>query len=216
MVTPIARLTSEYEVIVVPSKSPHQKLADLLAAFKANPGSVAWGGGSAGGTDHILVGLDRQGDRRRSVQDQLRPIQGRRRSDRRDRRWPCRGRRVAVSASSPNTSRPAACARSRCRVRSREEGIPTLKEQGVNVELGNWRGVFGGPNITDGAARRAGQGGQGRDRVAAVEGHAAEDRLGRRGTSAATTTRSSSTRTSSASRRSSSRWACRSKQERQR
>ena len=30
----------------------------------------------------------------------------------------------------------------------REEGIPTLKEQGVNVELGNWRGVFGGPNIT--------------------------------------------------------------------
>ena len=28
----------------------------------------------------------------------------------------------------------------------------TLKEQGVNVELGNWRGVFGGPNIT--AAQR--------------------------------------------------------------
>jgi putative tricarboxylic transport membrane protein len=30
----------------------------------------------------------------------------------------------------------------------REEGIPTLKEQGVDVELGNWRGVFGAPNIT--------------------------------------------------------------------
>jgi putative tricarboxylic transport membrane protein len=30
----------------------------------------------------------------------------------------------------------------------REEGIATLKEQGVNVVLGNWRGVFGAPGIT--------------------------------------------------------------------
>jgi putative tricarboxylic transport membrane protein len=28
------------------------------------------------------------------------------------------------------------------------ENIPSLKEQGVNVELGNWRGVFGAPGIT--------------------------------------------------------------------
>ena len=26
--------------------------------------------------------------------------------------------------------------------------VPTLKEQGINVEIGNWRGVFGGPGIT--------------------------------------------------------------------
>ncbi len=57
MVTPIARLTGEYEVIVVPSNSPHKSMADLVKALKANPGSVSWGGGSAGGTDHILVGL---------------------------------------------------------------------------------------------------------------------------------------------------------------
>jgi putative tricarboxylic transport membrane protein len=57
MVTPIARLTSEYEVIVVPAASPHKTLDDLVKAFKANPGAVSWGGGSAGGTDHILVGL---------------------------------------------------------------------------------------------------------------------------------------------------------------
>ena len=31
--------------------------ATLVKAFKANPGGVSWGGGSAGGTDHILVGL---------------------------------------------------------------------------------------------------------------------------------------------------------------
>jgi putative tricarboxylic transport membrane protein len=57
MVTPVARLTSEWEVIVVPANSPHKTMADLVAAFKANPGAVSWGGGSAGGTDHILVGL---------------------------------------------------------------------------------------------------------------------------------------------------------------
>ena len=28
------------------------------------------------------------------------------------------------------------------------DNIPSLKEQGVNVELANWRGVFGAPGIT--------------------------------------------------------------------
>ena len=32
-------------------------MADLVKAFKENPGKVSWGGGSAGGTDHILIGL---------------------------------------------------------------------------------------------------------------------------------------------------------------
>jgi len=55
-VTPLARLTSENEVIVVPASSPHKTMADLVAALKADPKGVTWGGGSAGGTDHILVG----------------------------------------------------------------------------------------------------------------------------------------------------------------
>ncbi|MBP2559472.1 putative tricarboxylic transport membrane protein [Neorhizobium galegae] len=56
-VTPIARLTGEYEVIVVPAASDIKSVADLTAKLKANPGSVSWGGGSAGGTDHITAGL---------------------------------------------------------------------------------------------------------------------------------------------------------------
>lgn len=55
--TPIARLTGEYEVIVVPADSEIQTLDDLVAKFKEDPRSVSWAGGSAGGTDHILVGL---------------------------------------------------------------------------------------------------------------------------------------------------------------
>jgi putative tricarboxylic transport membrane protein len=56
-VTPVARLTGEYEVIVVPTGSPLQTLNDLVAALKADPGAVSWAGGSAGGTDHITAGL---------------------------------------------------------------------------------------------------------------------------------------------------------------
>lgn len=54
--TPLVRLTAEYEAIVVNTASPYQTLQDLIDAFKADPKSIAWAGGSAGGTDHILVG----------------------------------------------------------------------------------------------------------------------------------------------------------------
>ena len=56
-VIPLARLTGEYQVVVVPGTSKIQSLKELVAQFKANPGSVAWGGGSAGGSDHILAGM---------------------------------------------------------------------------------------------------------------------------------------------------------------
>lgn len=56
-VTPIASLTAEWEAIAVKADSKYQTLADLVADFKANPTSISWGGGSAGGTDNILIGL---------------------------------------------------------------------------------------------------------------------------------------------------------------
>ena len=56
-VTPIARLTGEYEAVVVPAASEIQDIKGLLDALKANPGAVSWAGGSAGGTDHIAVGM---------------------------------------------------------------------------------------------------------------------------------------------------------------
>ena len=56
-VTPLAGLTGEPEVIAVPTGSPHHDMASLLSSLRANPGGVSWGGGSAGGTDHLLAGL---------------------------------------------------------------------------------------------------------------------------------------------------------------
>ncbi|MGV8853896.1 MAG: Bug family tripartite tricarboxylate transporter substrate binding protein [Devosia sp.] len=56
-VTPIARLTGESDVIVVPANSELRTVADMVAMLKADPGSVSWAGGSAGGVDHIAAGL---------------------------------------------------------------------------------------------------------------------------------------------------------------
>lgn len=56
-VTPIARLTGDTEAIVVPAASDIQTLGDLVEKMKADPGAVSWAGGSAGGVDHITVGL---------------------------------------------------------------------------------------------------------------------------------------------------------------
>ena len=53
-ITPIARLTAEAEVIVVPTESPLKTAKDLAERLKADPAKVTWAGGSAGGTDHIL------------------------------------------------------------------------------------------------------------------------------------------------------------------
>lgn len=54
--TPIATLTAEDEVIVVKADSPLRTLKDLVAKYQADPASVSWGGGTIGGTDHIVAG----------------------------------------------------------------------------------------------------------------------------------------------------------------
>ena len=55
--TPIAALTSEPEAIVVRAESDIRDLEDLVERMREDPGSVAFAGGSAGGTDQILLGL---------------------------------------------------------------------------------------------------------------------------------------------------------------
>jgi len=50
--TPIAQLTSDADVVVVPASSPDRTLDDLLAAMRSNPQAIHWVGGSVGGSDH--------------------------------------------------------------------------------------------------------------------------------------------------------------------
>jgi putative tricarboxylic transport membrane protein len=145
-VTPIARLTSEWEVIVVPANGP-KTLKELLDKFKADPGSVSWGGGSAGGTDHILAGLVAKAIGVEPSRVNYVPFKG-------------GGEAVSAIIGGHVTAGISGVSEFIQHVKSGKmralavsspkaiEGIPSLKEQGVDVELSNWRGIFAAPGIT--------------------------------------------------------------------
>jgi putative tricarboxylic transport membrane protein len=146
-VTPIARLTTENLVVVVPAKSPHKTVGDLMNAFKANPGAVSWGGGSAGGSDHILIGLMARATGGDPTKVNYVAFKGGGEAV-----AAIIGGHVAAGVSGLSEfSEHIKSGRMRALAVSgdaREEGVPTLREQGINVVLGNWRGVFGAPGIT--------------------------------------------------------------------
>ncbi|OLV19886.1 Bug family tripartite tricarboxylate transporter substrate binding protein [Deinococcus marmoris] len=55
-VTPIARLTTSYEVLIVSAKSPYKTVEEMISAFKSNPSAIRFGGSSEGGSGHVAVG----------------------------------------------------------------------------------------------------------------------------------------------------------------
>ncbi len=148
--TPIARLTGEYEVIVVPAASELKTLADLVAKVKADPGSAAIGGGSAGGTDHILAGLLLQAAGADATKLNYVPFSG-------------GGEALAAIMGGHVTAGISGYGEWAGQIQSGElralaisspakvEGIDiaTMKEQGVDVELANWRAIVGAPGISD-------------------------------------------------------------------
>ena len=146
-VTPIARLTSEYEVLVVPAASPIKTLADLTKMLKDNPGKVSWGGGSAGGTDHILAGMIARAVGVDPARVNYVPYKGGGEAI-----AAILGGHVTVGVSGIGEfAEQVKAGKMRALAQSgpsRIDGIPTLKEQGIDIELGNWRGVFGAPGIS--------------------------------------------------------------------
>ena len=147
--TPLARLTSEYNVFVLPAASPLKTMKDVVEQMKKDPGSVKWGGGSRGSTEHIAaamiaraVGVDpskinyvafRGGGEATAA---------------------ILGGNVTVGGSgysefaeyiATGKMRPLAVTSDK---RLKGVDVPTLKEQGIDVVIGNWRGVYGAPGIT--------------------------------------------------------------------
>ena len=149
-VTPLARLTGEYEVVVVPGSSKIQSMKELVAQFKANPGGVAWGGGSAGGTDHILAGMIAQ-----TVGVEPAKVNYIAYAGGGEAQAAIMGGHVAAGISGYGEfAAQIKSGKLRALAISSDKrvpgiDIPTLKEQGVDVELVNWRGIFGAPGITD-------------------------------------------------------------------
>lgn len=148
-VTPLVRLTNDTGVIAVATDSPVQTVDDLVKMMKENIGAVSIGGGSAGGVDHIVMallakenGLDPKAlnyipyDSGAEVVTAL------------------GGGAITVAVSGVSEFKPMADA-GRIRIiavtsEGRVEGIdaPSLTESGINVVVGNWRGIMGAPEMS--------------------------------------------------------------------
>jgi putative tricarboxylic transport membrane protein len=148
-VTPIARLTGEHEIVAVPAASPHRTLQSLVDALRASPAGVSWGGGSAGGTDHVLAGLILAAAGLDPRQTNFIPFSG-------------GGEAVAALLGGQVTAgisgysefgphvesgRLRVLAVSAPRRSSALPEVPTLVEQGLAVELENWRAVMAPPGL---------------------------------------------------------------------
>ena len=147
--TPIARLTSEYNVFVLPASSPLKTMKDVVEQMKKDPGSVKWGGGSRGSTEHIAaamiareVGVDPAkinyvafrggGEATAAILGGNVTVGGSGYSEFAEYITTGKMRALAVTSEA----------------RLKGIDVPTLKEQGINVVIGNWRGVYGAGGIT--------------------------------------------------------------------
>ena len=150
MVTPLARLTGDPLVIVVPSSSAIQTTADLLAAIKADVGGTIWAGGSAGGADHMLAALLTQAAGEDPAKVNYVAYSG-------------GGEALAAMLGGQVTAGISGYGEWQAQIESgdlralastgaaRLEGseIPTLSEAGVDLVVENWRMVAAAPEITE-------------------------------------------------------------------
>jgi putative tricarboxylic transport membrane protein len=148
-VTPIARLTSEYNVFVLPANSPYKNMREVVEQLKKDPASVKWGGGSRGSTEHIAAAmLAREAGVDASKINYVAFRGGG------EATAAILGGNVTVGGSGYSEFQPyiesgkmrAVAVTSASRLKGID--VPTLKEQGFNVEIGNWRGVYAAAGIT--------------------------------------------------------------------
>lgn len=147
-VTPIARLTGDPLVIVVPKDSPIRTIADLQATVKEDVAKTIWVGGSAGGADHILAALVTQASGEDPSKINYVAYSG-------------GGEALAAMLGGQATAGVSGYGEWQGQIESGDlralaisypdpiEGIEAkpLKAQGLDIELVNWRGVFAGPGV---------------------------------------------------------------------
>ncbi|KPH80695.1 MULTISPECIES: tripartite tricarboxylate transporter substrate binding protein [Bosea] len=149
-VTPIARLTAEAEVIVVPTDSPLKTAKDLADRLKADPAKVTWAGGSAGGTDHILAAMFAQAVGADAKKINYIPFSGGGEA-----LAAMLGGRVTAGISGYGefegqikAGKLRVLAVSSPKRLANAPDAPTLKEQGIDLELLNWRSVVAPPGLS--------------------------------------------------------------------
>lgn len=148
-VRPLAGLTSDFMVVAVPAASPIRSLKDLAARLAAPDFKATVVGGSAGGVDHMLLGMMLRATRANpenysylptsSGGDAVRALtEGRAQIG-------ISGYSEFRSAMNAGTIRVLAVSDKRSRY-----GLPSLREGGIATELANWRGVFAPSGIDEG------------------------------------------------------------------
>ncbi len=152
-VTPIARLTEETQVMVVPANSPYKTAKDLADAVKKDVARVTFAGGSAGGVDHIMAALFVASAGADASKVNYIPYSG-------------GGESLAAILGGKVTAGISGYGEYEGQIKSgklraigvtapqRLPGVdvPTFKEQGIDLVLTNWRSVVAPPGIT--AAQR--------------------------------------------------------------
>jgi putative tricarboxylic transport membrane protein len=149
-VTPIARLTEETQVLVVPANSQIKNAKDLAELVKKDVAKVTFAGGSAGGVDHIMAALFAGAVGADASKVNYVPFSGGGESlaailggkvTAGISGWGeyegqiKAGKLRAIGVTSPQRLPGAA-------------DVPTFKEQGVDLVLTNWRSVMAAPGIT--------------------------------------------------------------------
>jgi putative tricarboxylic transport membrane protein len=149
-VTPIARLTEEAGVVVVPASGKIKTWNELVAALKSNPKAVSVAGGSAGGTDHLILGLMVKALGRNPREAAYVAFAG---------GGPANaaiigGQVVAGISGYSEFEEQIKAGRmiplaTTGRTRIPGVNVPTMTELGMNLVMANWRGVFAPPGITN-------------------------------------------------------------------
>ncbi|WP_374673572.1 tripartite tricarboxylate transporter substrate binding protein [Ideonella sp.] len=147
--TPIARLTSEYNVFVLPADSPFKTMNDVVEQMKRDPGSVKWGGGSRGATEHIAAAMIARAVGVDAAKVNYVPFRGGGEAI-----AAILGGNVSIGGSGFSEFQPYIQAGKMRAIgitadtRIKGIDVPTLKEQGIPVVIGNWRGVYAPGGIT--------------------------------------------------------------------
>ena len=148
--TPVARLIGEVHVLVVPNDSPIRTMGDFATAFRDAPRAMTVAGGSAGGTDHMLLGLI--GGALGIPAGQLSYVAF---SGGGPAVTAILGNQVRAGISNWSEFQPhiesgrmrAVALSGTARLPGVE--VPTMREGGVDAVLYNWRGVWTPPGIPD-------------------------------------------------------------------